>query len=290
MSEDFSFGDLVIGAPSDVQIDVSAKVDALMGDFFKEAKIEYPIYVPSRGRSTLENYTIFQLKESKLDFFVVVEPQDYDAYVKHHGEKYILVMPKNNMGMSYVRNFCKDHSKTLGAKYHFQIDDNIKHFKILENGKKIEASAANVLAFMETIVSCYSNIGGAGISHSVFAFGDIKKSAKVNKQIFSCCLFSSENDLRWEVNIVEDTDYSIQMLNIGLCTILLAKVVMAKSATMAIKGGNTEISYSGNGRAMRSEGLVQKYPRWFKIVEQYGRAKISPSRIWRSFKHTPTER
>jgi hypothetical protein len=271
-------------------IDVSAKVDCLMKTFFSGEKIEFPIYVPSRGRATLQKYTVFQLKESKLDFFLVVEPQDYDNYVKYHEEKHILMLPKNNMGIAYARNFCKDHSKALGAKYHFQIDDNINSFKILENGKKAKVSALNVLSHMSNIASSFSNIGGVGLFHSAFAFGKIRKTALINQQIFSCCLFSSENDIRWEDGIIEDTDYSIQMLNIGLCTILLTQVVMNKSTTMAMKGGNTEISYAANGRTLRSEALVKKYPGWFKIKEQYDRSKISPSRIWSSFKHKPIER
>ena len=51
-----------------------------------------------------------------------------DIYVSTDGYLPIVILEKNNQGISYVRNACKKHSMSIGADYHWQIDDNIKDF------------------------------------------------------------------------------------------------------------------------------------------------------------------
>ena len=40
-------------------------------------------------------------------------------------------------GPGRARNWCWDHSISIGADYHWQIDDNIKDFRIREDGKNV---------------------------------------------------------------------------------------------------------------------------------------------------------
>ena len=258
---------------------------------FDSDKPTFPIYVPSRGRADINGYTIDQLFNEQLYTFVVVEPQDEHLYKAKYGDK-VLVLPENNRGISYVRNFCKDHSKTIGAAAHFQIDDNIRGLYFIEKGKKIPCTWACTLSYMEKVFRNFTNIGGIGISHSVFAFVEPTKECSVNTQVFSCCIFASDNNIRWIDNIVEDTDYSLQLLDSKLCTLKLKRFAMKKIATKVFKGGNTDITYAGNGRHIRATALEQKYPGWFETyTDDSGVYRVKPSRIWKRYSNLiPLER
>jgi hypothetical protein len=88
----------------------------------------------------------------------------------------------------------------------------------------------------------------------------------------------------WRKGLVEDTDYSLQVLTLGFCTVLFNTLLIEKEKTMKMSGGNTELEYGGDGRMNRSIGLQKMWPEAFKITFQYGRPKVLPSRIWRTFK------
>lgn len=245
--------------------------------------MKYPIYIPSKGRFE-KNPTATMLMFEGIKFYLVVEPQDAKEYQYRFQD--VLVMPENNRGISYVRNFAKNHSIKNGHTHHWQIDDNIKSLMIRENGKNVRSRALGILEKVEFAMSKFSNIGGCGLKHHIFAFG-ATNPVDINKQIYSCILVNNKVPCFWEEDIVEDTDFSLQILNAGYCTLLFNRLLIEKMTTGSMKGGNTEISYAADGRAVRSLGLQSKYPGYFKVTTQHGRIKISPSRIWNTFKQRP---
>jgi len=255
----------------------------------RSAKPSWPIYVPSKGRSdyckTIDHF-IFDGIPANL----VVEPQDEEAYVSVYGDEplvTILVLPENDQGISFVRNFIKDHSESNGYLYSWTIDDNIMHFRQRLDGKNVKTTPGWMMHIVEVIMETYTNIGGIGFIHDMFAFTK-KTDVELNKQIYSCVLLRHNIDCRYRDETVEDTDYSLQLLTTGLCTILLNRFIISKPATMKVKGGNTDTEYAGDGRLKRSLGLQTQWPEAkFKITEQYGRVKIKPSKIWSSFRQVP---
>ncbi len=80
---------------------------------------KYPIYIVSKGRAKTP-YTANWFKRDKIDFKIVVEPQEYDEYCESIGKEYVLKLPFSNLGLgSYpARNFCWEHSIRLGAVGH----------------------------------------------------------------------------------------------------------------------------------------------------------------------------
>jgi hypothetical protein len=244
--------------------------------------VSYPVYVPSKGRADKKITTKF-LEEAGVPFYVVVEPQDAETYKQNYDAEKILVMEKNDQGIAYARNFCKEHSQSIGAKYHWQIDDNIHNLGYRAENKNRKGSAVAVLGLAEAFVDKFENVGGASLSHTMFAFAK-NTALDVNKQVYSCALFCNSNTLKWRPDVIEDTDYSLQLLSAGYTTILFNRLIMNKMATGVLKGGNTEISHGGNRRLLRSQKLQEYWPGWFKITEQYGRVKVAPSRVWKTFK------
>jgi hypothetical protein len=250
-------------------------------------KNRYPIYVPSKGRAFLSGFTVSALVASGFDYFIVVEPQDYDEYGNYYSKHVLCKMEENDRGIAYARNFCKKHSTENGYAYHWQADDNIKNFAIRRDKKNVPCTAAECILPVEEVIDSYHNIGIAGLSHTMFAFA---KSTAVdfNKQIYSCFLVNNSVNYYWRSDTVEDTDYSLQVLHGGYSTILFNRLLINKAATMTIKGGNTDGEYAGMGRMNRSLQLQRDWPGAnFVITNQYNRVKVMPSRIWRSFKQTP---
>lgn len=225
-----------------------------------------------------------------MHFYIVVEKEDLQSYLVNNPQidrDRFLVLPESDKGIAYVRNFCKDHSTEAGYDYHWQIDDNIKRFKKRVGGKNIIKSPHVVLSEAEEYVFQYKNIGIAGLKHACFAFS-AKEDYGINQQIYTCMLVNNMVDIRWRPDCIEDTDYSMQVLTAGYCTILFNRLIMDKATSMSQTGGNTEISHAGDGRLKRSLVLQKLWPNIFRLgTRKDGSAKVNPSRIWKSFKQRP---
>jgi len=247
---------------------------------------KYTIYIPSRKRYEKNlSLTANELLNDNINFKLVVEPQDKINYKNIFNNK-VLVMDKNDMGIAYARNWIKQYSIDHKEAYHWQIDDNIKNFKIRKNNKNIKIEGYKNLKKAEEYVNQYNNIGAAGLKHAMFAWA-AKNKIDFNKQVYTCVLFNNKPNIWWRDGLVEDTDYSLQLLTEGYCTLIFNRLIMDKVTTMTIKGGNTEISYEGDRRLIRAQGLQSMWPGIFKLGEQYGRVKVRPSQIWRTFKQRP---
>ena len=247
--------------------------------------IRFPMYIPSKGRSDLK-LTTQALEDVDIDFYVVVEPQDYNDYLEHYDSTQLVKMEENNQGIGYVRNACKQHSLSIGAEYHWQLDDNIKDFRIREDGKNVVKNTRNILSAAEHIVTRFDNIGIASLSHVMFAWTKENQLA-INRQAYSCVLVNNELDINYRHDCIEDTDYSLQVLDSGYCTILFNKLLMSKAATGQYKGGNTDTVHAGDGRLNRSKALQKYWPGAFKLVEKNGRLHVAPSRVWDKYKQMP---
>ena len=250
----------------------------------------HQIYVPSRGRASLKGFTVDALEESGLSYYIIVEPQEYDSYAEYHDPKKILCMEENDQGVAYVRNFCKEHSIKSGQTHHWQIDDNIKNFAKRIGTKNVPFSARDCIVPVEKVVSEYQNIGLVGLSHSLFAFSK-RNFIDINKQIYSCFLVDNSVKCGFRPKTIDDTDYSLQVLTAGFCTVMFNRLLINKAATMTVKGGNTDTEYAGQGRMNRSLQLQKDWPQAnFKIGFKHNRVKIFPSTIWRTFTQPPVKK
>lgn len=247
----------------------------------------YPIYVPSRCRAEIKNFTVDALKESGLNYYIVVEPREYEEYIKYNDPKMVLSMEESDQGIAYARNFCKRHSIESGFSHHWQIDDNIKNFAKRVNNKNVPCSAKECIVPVEKTVNQYENIGLAGLSHILFAFSK-SCAIDINKQIYSCFLVKNDVKSDWRPKTIEDTDYSLQVLSLGFTTVMFNRMLMNKATTMTVKGGNTDSEHAGQGRMIRSVQLQKDWPQAnFKIGFKHNRVKIFPSKVWRTFKQVP---
>ena len=123
----------------------------------------YPIYIVSKGRADSRKTSI-ALERMGVPYFIVIEPQDYDEYSCLIDEQKILVLPFSNHGdgPGRARNWCWDHSISLGAKRHWVLDDNISRFLRLHENKRIPVADGGIFQAAEDFVDRFSNVRVAG--------------------------------------------------------------------------------------------------------------------------------
>ncbi len=93
----------------------------------------------------------------------------------------------------------------------------------------------------------------------------------MNTRIYSCILIKNDIPYRWRGRYNEDTDLSIRALKDGWCTVLFNAFLAGKSATMSMKGGNTDELYQDDGRMKMAESLRDQHPDIVEITEKWGR-------------------
>jgi hypothetical protein len=91
----------------------------------------------------------------------------------------------------------------------------------------------------------------------------------------------------WRERYNEDTILSLDTLENGFCTVQFNAFLQGKAGTQSLKGGNTDVFYSPEGKeeaddlaeddynplgtVRKSLNLLEIYPEVTKIVERYGR-------------------
>lgn len=245
-----------------------------------------PIYIVSKGRAD-SRLTSRTLEEMGVPYFIVIEEQEFPQYSSVINSKKILVLdkayqreydafwrlsPEQSRGSGPARNFSGDHSRSLGSKYHWCVDDNIKYFFRLNNNLKVPVKDGTIFQCMEDFVERYKNIGMAGPNYFMFASRKSSMSPfTLNTRIYSCNLIRNDIPLRWRGRYNEDTDLSLRMLKSGYCTVLFNAFLQGKSPTLKMRGGNTDEIYKG-GTLDKSKMLVDMHPDVARLAWRYGRA------------------
>lgn len=234
----------------------------------------YPVYVPSKGRAD-RCVTADRLGESGVPFSLVVEPQEADVYRARYGAERVLVLPFRDLGSVIpARNWIKDHATAAGAARHWQLDDNIKRFQRLYRGKRLPCVAGVALRVVEDLADRYENVGLAGLDYTFFVhagFNDRPAPFLLNHHVYSCSLVDNALPYRWRGRYNEDTDYCLQVLAGGRCTILVSAFMADKMTTMTVRGGNTDQLYAGDGRLKMARALERLWPGVVKTRRRFKR-------------------
>lgn len=251
---------------------------------------QFPLYVPSKGRS---EYMITSkvLTQLGVPHFVVVEPQEVEKY-KAAVEKMGLLTTVLELDLSYkskyelcdahgltkstgpgpARNFAWDHSISIGAPWHWVMDDNIRSFRRLNLNEKVKVGNGAIFRAMEDFVLRYENIGMAGPNYYMFAPARQKVPAFVmNTRIYSCNLIRNDLPYRWRGRYNEDTILSLDMLKDRWCTVQFNAFLQEKITTQMIKGGNTAEFYAVEGTLPKSTMLYRVHPDVTRVVFKFRR-------------------
>lgn len=233
----------------------------------------YPVYVISKGRAE-SRQTSRTLEQIDVPYSIVVEPQEFDEYAAVIDPSKILVLPFSNLGRGSIpaRNWVWEHSKAVGDKRHWILDDNIRGFYRLNRNLKTPVASGTIFAVAEDFTERYVNVALSGFNYFMFApRKSLVPPFVLNTRIYSCILILNNLPYRWRGRYNEDTDLSLRILKDGFATILFGAFLAGKSQTMTMKGGNSDELYQDDGRYQMAESLRLQHPDVAKVVKKWGR-------------------
>jgi len=263
---------------------------------------QHPLYVVSKGRAAYM-ITSKALTRMGVSHFVVVEPSqaaDYRAAVQAMNlsaeviemdmglkEAYELCDDhglSKSTGSGPARNFCRVHSTSLGARWHWVVDDNIKAFYRLNRNLKVPVGDGALFRAMEDFCDRYENIAMAGPNYFMFASRKTQMPPFVaNTRVYSCNLIRNDVPLWWRGRYNEDVIYSLDLLKAGWCTVLFNAFLQEKMVTQTLPGGNAELylagdhakrpgaKYSDTGTVDKSLMLARAHPDVAVVTRKWGR-------------------
>jgi hypothetical protein len=267
-------------------MDILAAIQNALDNIEQLQHPHHPVFVPSRHRADTAT-TPDLLHASGVPHRIVVEPHDADAYVERYGADRVMVLDDDERGIAYARNFIMDYARAAGTPYVWMIDDDMRRFRIRRKGKRIEIPASVALAFMELVSDSFSNVAGASVMNSAFAFGyDRKPPVGLNQMIYCVQLVKTDVHARFRAHLMDDTDYSLQVLTEGYCTLISRRVVHEQPSTSKQPGGCTDTTHTN--RLGRAEAMVKQWPGCFYIrYSKDGLPRLGPSQVWRKFPQRP---
>jgi hypothetical protein len=240
------------------------------------SRFKYPIYIISKGRYDV-TLTADNFEKSGIDYLIAVEPQEYDLYCKKLGNKRVLKLPFANLGLgSYpARNFCWEHAKTQGYKYHWLFDDNIQNWAKWINGKRKKWDDLNsALIYVEQNAD-KTNVDISGFEEPNFVVKPPKKPFKYNCHVYSAMLIKNSLPCRWRLKYNEDVDLCLQVLHGGGSTSSCVYYMADKVSTaQKMKGGNQTELYQGNNpkkNLLKAKMLEAVWPQYAKTVIRFNR-------------------
>lgn len=164
------------------------------------------IFIPTKGR--LNNQKTYKiLSDLGLKPKLVVEPQEAEETTSW-GYKYI-VLPENNKGITYSRNFILKIARNYNFKYVCMIDDDISKFGYIKNKKRVQDNNAfiDALQYFKKVNMCGT------MQYTQFAWCQPKSI--VYNRCLEVVMFlympQIENKL-FEENTIEDRDFSLDII------------------------------------------------------------------------------
>jgi hypothetical protein len=239
----------------------------------------YPIYIISKGRWD-SRQTAKALEQINVPFRIVIEPPEFEQYAAVIDPAKILILPFADLGQGSIpaRNWVWEHSIAEGHERHWIMDDNISKFYRFNQNQKIPVGDGTCFRVVEDFSDRFANVPESGLNY--FMFAPRKQGHKIppfylNTRVYSCILLSNKVPHRWRGRYNEDTDLSLRFLKDGYCTILFNAFLAAKTATMKMKGGNTDELYQQtdkfDGRLEMAKSLRRQHPDVTKITRKWGR-------------------
>jgi hypothetical protein len=247
---------------------------------------KYPLYIVSKWRFD-SRLTSKALERMGVPYYIVVEEQEYDDYVRECKGWTVLILDKkyqdeydtfDDLGNTKskwpgaARNFAWEHSIKMWFAWHWVMDDNINRFYRLNENLKVPIYSGVFFRAQEDFCERYTNVAMAGPNYFMFAPRKQQIPPFVtNTRIYSCNFIRNDTPYRWRGRYNEDTDISLRMLKDWWCTIQFNAFLQEKLTTQTLKGWNTDAFYAKDGTMPKTQMQVRMHPDVSKLVWKFWR-------------------
>jgi len=210
---------------------------------------ELNIFIATKGRydncKTVQLFKEYSNYNNLRNIFLVVEPRELALYKKNYPDQQYLILPEENKGLAFARNFIKRYSEIEKMPNYWVLDDDISYFYNRE-GKKLnrvkfdEALIDSQRYFISNEVAC------GGLEYRQFAWSS-KKRGIYNS--FCDCVVFIDNNLTYglyyneKLKLKIDRDYCIKVISSGQKTCRDTMNAFSVPPNGSNKGGLKEIAY-----------------------------------------------
>jgi hypothetical protein len=173
------------------------------------------IFIPSKNRVTNSPLLNFA-EENKANVTVVVEPQDFHKYHDRFLKFNYIMLPKDNGGITYVRNYIKQYTEQKGLANYWQLDDDITGLFYRQETKLVRAGFEVLTKAKEQFIK--KGIALGALEYRQFAWSATKEI--IENSFCDSCVFVDNtklNNLRYRdyVEGKEDRDFAMQVIKAG---------------------------------------------------------------------------
>lgn len=164
-------------------------------------------YIPTKGRFNTKTYKLFE--DIGMEVVHFIEPKEIDKYDVPNKVN----IEKDDMGVTYVRNFMLDHAKDKGREWVIFCDDDVTSFGVY-NGKT-EKRDASIWRDIHAVVKNMP-FELVGINYTQFAWTE-KDNYSVNRKFAEVCVLVNVKKVNWRYrdNTKEDRDFQMQTIKLG---------------------------------------------------------------------------
>lgn len=237
-----------------------------------------PIMIPSKGRAG-KTKTDKLMRKAGLSYCFVVEPQDLKSYSATGS--FHMVLPKNDMGITYARQWILDQMRKQNYKRFWMLDDDIQCFGEVVDGRNVSKDA-NVLLDAYNQMKVYGSASLYSLELRQFAWSS--KDIQRDKIAMQCVMFELENckelnyDLRLKIR--EDYDLSFQAIFKGKGVLKSGKYYYGIEDMKSQEGGMSKW-YNELTETHEALKLCRKWPGLVELLKKKGRidVKINWSKI-----------
>jgi hypothetical protein len=172
--------------------------------------------IASKARPKATTYKL--LEQQNIPFAHFVEPQD-EALYRQHGIPNLHVIPKNDQGIGYVRNYILRWGKAQGHEWLWMLDDDVNAFGYAKAGKCIATDASVLVEFWERTHGW--NFPASGINYRQYAWASSKQKTRirVNAKPPDVCTLLHLPGIWWEFQekfaVKADRDFYMRCIQHG---------------------------------------------------------------------------
>lgn len=204
---------------------------------------ELNIFIPTKNR--VGNSTLLKFAEDKNQkITVVVEPQDYEKYKIKYPKFNYLVLPINDGGITYVRNYIKEYTENNSIPNYWQLDDDLTGLFYRVGTKLIRSDFDTLKQAQQQFIT--NGIALGSLEYRQFAWS-ANKDIILNSFCDSCVFVDNSKlfGLRYRnyVEGKEDRDFAMQVIKFGQKTGRTTLFSFSAPANGSNAGGLKEIFY-----------------------------------------------
>lgn len=214
----------------------------------------------------------------RIDYTVVVEPQELKKYQRFFKPEQLLVTPHSDKGLTVTRNWIWDYAEAQGFEKFWTFDDNIFDIWRLNKNLNIKVDSNAAVRVVEDFSDRFKNVGVTGMNYFMFVPRKQKiPPYTVNSRVYSNMLLKCNQKnpdgtpFRNNLYYNDDTDLNIRILKMGLCTIQFNIFQIHKAPTMTVKGGLTTNYETMESRKAVSQLIADAHPDIAKVVWKFNR-------------------